>query len=167
MTRFGAFVPRWWCRLHVRSIQKQSHRRQAFHSIQAETTGITGVICRAASVWHPPWVLLFLAQACCPGLDVAPLQDLYKNLDQRSGAALPASVAISSAEPFLSGTFEYGLGRTAANRKVYLFLSKAQDHAAGLHDASVSFVGVFQTDKQVPSQTAPSSCLSPQLPPKH
>lgn len=81
------------------------------------------------------------------------IQELYKSLDSRAGsggnaAALPASVAISSAEPFLSGTFEYGLGRTAANRKVYVFLSKAQDHDAGLHDASVSFVGVFKTDKQ-------------------
>ena len=77
------------------------------------------------------------------------LQDLYKTMDHGSGTGTPASVAISSSEPFLSGTFEYGLGRTAANRKVYFFLSKAQDNASGLHDASVSFVGVFKTDKQV------------------
>ena len=79
------------------------------------------------------------------------LQELYKSGDPSQGgsSALPASVEISTAEPFLSGTFEYGLGRTAANRKVYIFLSKAQDHASGLHDASVSFVGVFKSDKQV------------------
>lgn len=98
------------------------------------------------------------ARACARCGPVCDVQELYKSLDSRAGsggnaAALPASVAISSAEPFLSGTFEYGLGRTAANRKVYVFLSKAQDHDAGLHDASVSFVGVFKTDKQVRSST--------------
>jgi len=52
------------------------------------------------------------------------------------------------AEPFISGTFEYGLGRVAAGRKVYLFINKAQDHMK-LHDAMVQFLGVYKTNKKV------------------
>lgn len=87
------------------------------------------------------------------------LQDLYRSVDSgsQSGSALPASVSVSTSEPFISGTFEYGVGRTATNRKVYIFLSKAQDQAAGLHTASVSFIGVFKTDKQVGGQARKSS----------
>ncbi|KAK9805362.1 hypothetical protein WJX73_006658 [Symbiochloris irregularis] len=75
------------------------------------------------------------------------IQDLFRTVDSKSENAPPASVAIDSAEPFISGTFEYGLGRGASKRKVYIFLSKSQDHDAGLHDASVSFAGVFTTDR--------------------
>lgn len=51
--------------------------------------------------------------------------------------------------PFISGTFEYG-ARAAAHRKVYVFANKAQDQCR-LTDATVEFLGVFKTDKKVPS----------------
>ncbi|KAK9824108.1 hypothetical protein WJX72_007801 [[Myrmecia] bisecta] len=49
--------------------------------------------------------------------------------------------------PFISGTFEYGLGRPAGKRKVYLFINKAQDQRA-LSDATVHFLGVFKTNSK-------------------
>ena len=52
------------------------------------------------------------------------------------------------AEPFISGTFEYGLGRLAGGQKVYLFINKAQDQLK-LHDAMVQFLGVYKTNKKV------------------
>ena len=55
------------------------------------------------------------------------------------------------AEPFISGTFEYGLGRGAGGQKVYLFINKAQDQLK-LHDAMVQFLGVYKTNKRVRSQ---------------
>ena len=54
------------------------------------------------------------------------------------------------AEPFISGTFEYGLGRVAAGQKTYLFINKAQDQLK-LHDAMVQFLGVYKTNKRVRS----------------
>ena len=51
-------------------------------------------------------------------------------------------------EPFISGNFEYGFGRMAARRKVYLFCNKAQDQRA-LTPASVHFLGVYKTDRRV------------------
>ena len=59
-------------------------------------------------------------------------------------------------EPFISGTFEYG-GRSAAQRKVYLFANKAQDQGS-LTDATVQFLGVFKTDKKVASLLLSRSC---------
>lgn len=52
------------------------------------------------------------------------------------------------AEPFISGNFEYGVGRMAARRKVYLFCNRAQEQRL-LADASVQFLGVYKTDKRV------------------
>lgn len=59
-----------------------------------------------------------------------------------------ASLDLRKAEPFISGTFEYGVGRPAASRKVYLFINKAQNQQ-NLHDAMVQFLGVYKTNKKV------------------
>ena len=56
-------------------------------------------------------------------------------------------LAIMNVEPFISGTFEYGLGRPAAGRKVYLFINKAQDQR-NLHNALVQFLGVYKTNRK-------------------
>lgn len=40
------------------------------------------------------------------------------------------------------------MGRPAANRKVFLFLNKAADQK-NLQNASVQFIGVYRTNKQV------------------
>jgi len=76
------------------------------------------------------------------------LQDLLKEMQQGKGGKDKVGLQIQKgAEPFISGTFEYGLGRVAAGRKVYLFINKAQDQMK-LHDAMVQFLGVYKTNKK-------------------
>ncbi|CAL8467040.1 g6576 [Coccomyxa elongata] len=72
------------------------------------------------------------------------IQDLMKGLAASTGQE---SGSETDRQPFISGTFEYGVGRPAAKRKVYLFANKAQDQEA-LTAATVQFLGVFKTDKR-------------------
>lgn len=94
------------------------------------------------------------AEVMCMSADAGScrvMQEVLKQVQEvRSGKApAQASLEITKAEPFISGTFEYGVGRPAAGRKVYLFVNKAQDHR-NLHDAMVQFLGVYKTNKKVP-----------------
>ena len=57
-------------------------------------------------------------------------------------------------EAFISGNFEYGFGRAASRRKVYLFANRAQVQSA-LADATVQFLGVYRTDRRVRARGAP------------
>ena len=65
----------------------------------------------------------------------------------RTSISSQPQLHVDSSEPFISGTFEYGLGRPAAGRKIYLFINKAQDQR-NLHDAMVQFLGVYKTNKK-------------------
>jgi len=89
------------------------------------------------------------------------MQDLLKEMQQGKGGKDKVGLQIQKgAEPFISGTFEYGLGRVAAGRKVYLFINKAQDQMK-LHDAMVQFLGVYKTNKKVALPPSPSHVGGP------
>ena len=80
-----------------------------------------------------------------------PAQELLKDMEQGKASPDTRSPSLDlkkGAEPFISGTFEYGLGRGAGGQKVYLFINKAQDQLK-LHDAMVQFLGVYKTNKKV------------------
>ncbi|EIE27022.1 hypothetical protein COCSUDRAFT_83581 [Coccomyxa subellipsoidea C-169] len=72
------------------------------------------------------------------------IQDLMKGLAASTGQEAGPEI---DRQPFISGTFEYGMGRPAAKRKIYLFANKAQDQEA-LTAATVQFMGVFKSDKR-------------------
>ena len=72
-------------------------------------------------------------------------QDLMAGLASATGGSDDGG---NRSEPFISGSFEYGFGRAAAKRKVYLFANKAQEQSA-LTDATVQFLGVYRTDRRV------------------
>lgn len=79
------------------------------------------------------------------------IQELLKDMQHgksEPGASKPHFEVKQGAEPFISGTFEYGLGRSAGGKKVYLFINKAQDQLK-LHDAMVQFLGVYKINKRV------------------
>ena len=79
------------------------------------------------------------------------MQELLKDMEQGKASAETRNPSLElkkGAEPFISGTFEYGLGRGAGGQKVYLFINKAQDQLK-LHDAMVQFLGVYKTNKKV------------------
>ena len=79
-------------------------------------------------------------------------QELMRGLSASTGlGAEEGGGGAAPAEPFISGNFEYGFGRMAARRKVYLFCNKAQDQRA-LTPASVQFLGVYKTDRRVRPQ---------------
>lgn len=87
-------------------------------------------------------------------------QELLKDVQAgkaESGRGVSMDVVHQQGEPFISGTFEYGLGRSAVGRKVYLFINKAQDHRQ-LHDAMVQFLGVYKTNRKV-SMAPQTHCL--------
>ncbi len=73
-------------------------------------------------------------------------QDLMAGLASATGSSDDGGKR--GGEPFISGSFEYGFGRMAAKRKVYLFANKAQQQSA-LTDATVQFLGVYRTDRRV------------------
>lgn len=78
-------------------------------------------------------------------------QELLKDMERGKsdpGTSRPSLEIKKGAEPFISGTFEYGLGRMAGGQKTYLFINKAQDQLK-LHDAMVQFLGVYKTNKKV------------------
>ena len=82
------------------------------------------------------------------------VQDLASKADAKDTNAGTGTITVAQVEPFISGTFEYGLGRPASNRKVYLFINKAQDQRH-LLAATVQFLGVYRTDKKVCVRTHP------------
>ena len=78
------------------------------------------------------------------------LQELLKDMERGKSdpsAARPQFEVKQGTEPFISGTFEYGLGRMAGGKKAYLFINKAQDQLK-LHDVMVQFLGVYKINKK-------------------
>ena len=59
------------------------------------------------------------------------------------------SSASDSTAPFISGHFEYGLGRAAGQRHVFLFIGKSQDHNTLEQDTNVTFLGIYKTNRAV------------------
>ena len=52
-------------------------------------------------------------------------------------------------QPFISGHFEYGLGRAAAQRDVFVFVGRSQDQDSLDLNTNVTFLGVYRTNKSV------------------
>ena len=89
----------------------------------------------------PFLVWMIISRALSQGL----LKETQAGKSKNNGAN--PGLAVMNVEPFISGTFEYGLGRPAAGRKVYLFINKAQDQR-NLHNALVQFLGVYKTNRK-------------------
>ena len=88
------------------------------------------------------------SQVLSPGA----LQELFK---ATSGPGIQAEVRRDATAPFISGHFEYGLGRAAAKRNVFVFVGRSQDHESLHLNTNVTFLGVFLTDGSVGPLQAP------------
>ena len=77
----------------------------------------------------------------------AMLQELFKPGSNTSATA--AEVKRDATAPFISGHFEYGLGRAAGQRHVFLFIGRSQDHDTQELDTNVTFLGIYKTNRAV------------------
>ena len=84
----------------------------------------------------------------------APAQELFKpgshaNAREADIKRAGSGSASDATAPFISGHFEYGLGRAAGQRHVFLFIGKSQDHTTLEADTNVTFLGIYKTNRAV------------------